>query len=106
MKSPRVWDDDEDVVLLQRGRVKHQIVTEEASNLAGAGDVSFFLEESILFFYHPFAESGPGLGVDGKNEKDLEWMEAFTRRVGGGAGGDEAGELNKAAALSLRIVQR
>ena len=80
------------------------VVAEEASHLPSAGDVCVFLEDGVLFSYHPFAERCPWLHVDGEDEKDLERVKSFARRVGGGAGRNEARELNKTAAFSLRVI--
>jgi len=104
MKRPRIWDDNEDIVLFERRWVNHKIVAEEASYFSSTGNVGVSLESSIFLFYHPFAKNCPRFCVDGKDKKDLEWMEAFARRVGGGTGRDEAGELNKSATLSLRVI--
>lgn len=90
-----------DVVLLEGRRLHHETMVEQAGHFAGAGQQSIALELGVLPLGHPLAQRDPQIRMDREDDKDLEGMEAFVRRLVRVAGGDEGGQLDEAEALKL-----
>lgn len=85
--------------------MQHDIVVEQAGDFGRAGEQSVRLEVGVLFLDHLLAQRCPRVGVDGENDKDLEWMEAFPGRLVRVSRGNERRKLDEAAAFQLDVVE-
>jgi hypothetical protein len=100
-KSPRIGNDNKDIVSFEAWRVDHDAMVEQASDFACAGELGARLELRISPLGHFLAQDGPGIRVNGKDDEDLERVEASEWSLVGVPWGKISGKLNEAAALQL-----
>lgn len=105
-EGPGIGDDDEDVILLQGRGVSHELMGEKAGHFARTGKGRTRLKLGVASLSHLLAERRPGISMNGKDDKHLERMEAFERRLLGLPGRHKGRELDEAAAFQLRFVER
>lgn len=98
-KSPRIRNDDKDVVSFEAWRVDHDAVIEEAGDFACAGELGVSLELGISPLGHLLAQDGPGIRVNGEDDEDLERVKAFEWSLVGAPWSKISGKLDEAAAL-------
>jgi hypothetical protein len=80
-------------------------MVEQASDFACAGELGASLELGISPLGHFLAQDGPGIRVNGKDDEDLERVEASEWSLVGVPGSKISGKLDEAAALQLGGVQ-
>jgi hypothetical protein len=83
----------------------HDAVIEKAGHLSCTGEDRVGLEMCVGSVCHSLAEGCPRIRVDGKDDKDLEWVEAPERGLVWVARGNVSGQLYEAAAFPLGVVQ-
>jgi hypothetical protein len=79
----------------------HLMVVEEARDLSSAGEHRTGLEGSVRFLHHLLTKYCPRVGMNGEDDKDLEWVEALEGSSGWRTRRDERGQLHKTAASTL-----
>jgi len=80
-------------------------MVEKAGHLSCTGEDGVGLERCVASVCHFLAEDCPRICVDGKDDKDLERVEALERGPVWIARGNVGGQLYKAAAFPLGFVQ-
>ena len=83
----------------------HDVVVEQADNFARASEKRVGLELGVLSLDHFLAQGCPRIGVDGEDDKDLEWMEAFEGSLVRLSRSNERRKLDEATALQLDAVE-
>ena len=83
----------------------HDIVVEQADNFARASEKRVSLELGVLSLDHFLGQGCPRIGMDGEDDKDLEWMEAFEGSLVRVSRGNERRKLDEATALQLDAVE-
>lgn len=78
---------------------------EKAGYLSCTGEECVVLEGCVAPIYHSLAEGSPRIYVDGKDDEDLERVEAPERSLVWITRGDEGGQLHEAAAFPLDVCQ-